>query len=398
MNSQPPLSVLHFFHAIRAELGGPARAIVDLCSALAARGHRATLATSDDRDVPASWPRDGLKPGVPSVVLLPDKKSDGRSLGAASKAILASQIAQHQALHIHGVWEWSNQQAARLARRAGTPYFLSVRGMLDDWSMAQGALKKRVFLALTGRRTLEQAAAVHLTAQFELDQARKHFPRGRGVVVPNLTDLAPYQNLPGPGPARARFPFLADGTPTLLFLSRIHVKKGLDPLLRAAAMLKRAGVPFKLVIAGTGDDAHTSAMQGLARELGLAEVVHFVGLVVNQEKVSLYESADLFVLPTSQENFGFVFIEALACGTPVVTTKGVDIWPELESSGGATITSADPAELSGVLQRLLAQRDALPAMGARGREWVFRELTPDRVLDRFELLYRSGLGGSGPAR
>jgi glycosyltransferase involved in cell wall biosynthesis len=204
---------------------------------------------------------------------------------------------------------------------------------------------------------------VHLTAQGELDQARKWFPRGRGLVIPNLLDLDSFRSLPGPELAKKRYPVFGGGGPVMLFLSRVHYKKGIEPLLRA-----------------------------LARELGVEDSVVFAGHVVGDLKLSLYQAADLFVLPTSQENFGFVFVESLACGTPLVTTKGVDIWPELESSGGALIESAEPERLASTLAPILADRDRLRVMGARGREWVFRWLDPARVLDQFEAMYRGAVG------
>jgi glycosyltransferase involved in cell wall biosynthesis len=264
--------------------------------------------------------------------------------------------------------------------------------------MAQKALKKKVYIALIGKRHLEGAAAVHTTAQFELEQARKHFPAGHGVVVPNLLDLTQFDTLPGPDAARTKFPAFAAGQPVVLFLSRIHVKKGIEHLLRAAAVLRDQGAPAQFVIAGTGNPDYMARMKALSDELALTDRVHFVGEVLGTDKLSLYQAADLFVLPTSQENFGFVFAEALACRTPVVTTKGVDIWPELQASGGAVIASTDPAELSKVISTLLADPARLRAMGDAGRRWVYQDLHPERVLDLFESMYKQGVSRSAIPR
>ena len=119
---------------------------------------------------------------------------------------------------------------------------------------------------------------------------------------------------------------------------------------------------------------------------------HFVGHVGGALKISLYEWADVFVLPTSQENFGLVLPEALACRTPVITTKGVDIWPELEASGGAVIVDAEPSTLAKEIKAMLEEADRRKQMGERGRQWVMERLTPQVIVYAYESLYREVAG------
>ncbi len=167
----------------------------------------------------------------------------------------------------------------------------------------------------------------------------------------------------------------------------MHEKKGLDRLLEAAAILAREGRETDVLIAGTGEPAYEHQMKALAERLGLADRAHFLGLVTGDAKAALYASADLFVLPTSQENFGFVCPEALACGTPAVTTKGVDIWPELLESGGAEIAENTPEGVAAVVGELLRHPERLSEMGRRGREWVHARFSGDRVALEYRALY-----------
>ena len=109
-------------------------------------------------------------------------------------------------------------------------------------------------------------------------------------------------------------------------------------------------------------------------------------------KTSLYELADVFSGPTSQENFGFVFPEALACGTPVITTAGVDIHPELTASGGAVITERTAAAFADATQELLEDPGRRATMGEAGRAWVFKDLDPQAVAARYERLYDAARG------
>lgn len=437
------MRILHYLAAVRAEVGGPARAVTDLCAAFARREHQVTLATADDADVPAPWkrpvrpafradsapvtpactPHDAPQQGTPGEMGTTGDGSESRAPGNIPRLVtvappripgglfsrsqmtpLCELIASHDVLHLHGAWGPWNVQLGAAARRLGVPYFVSIRGMLDDWCMAQKSAKKTLFLKLAGTRYYERAASVHLTAQFEYEQARKYFPRGRGTVIPNLLDLEPFKSLPGEARARARFPHLGPdnpghdrggGEPVLLFLSRIHVKKGIEHLLRAVRLLTDSGTPCRAIIAGSGDDQYVASLKRLCTDLKLDERVAFVGLVTGADKLSLYQACDLFVLPTSQENFGFVFVEALACTTPLVTTKGVDIWPELESSGAAVIAEGTPEGTAEAVHSLLARgRTAIDAMGRRGRDWTFQWLDPDKVMDQFESMYRAGLSRS----
>jgi len=258
--------------------------------------------------------------------------------------------------------------------------------------MAQSAAKKKIYLALGGSGMLNDAARIHLTAQAEYDQARKHFTTP-GVVIPNLMDLTPFEPLPGPDRARSRFAELINNdAPVLLFLSRLHYKKGVESLLEASAMLSRKGLRHTVLIAGTGDDDYVRTLNA-QRERVNATDAHFVGQITGEDKISLYQLADLMVLPTSQENFGFVFYEALAAGTAVLTTKGVDTWPELEASGGGFILpDGEPGPLATQIESLLRDRASLRDAGASGREWVFRELNTNTLVSRFELLYQEALG------
>lgn len=392
------MRILHYLDLVRATIGGPARATVDLCGMLAARGHTVTLACDDDEAVPASW-RAG-DPALPTAVRLHSfMDKAGRSYGPLGPMTEVRRLVeQADVVHIHGLWEFSKPRVAGVCRALRKPYIISLRGQLDDWCMEQGALKKKLFLSLAGRKALEGAAYVHCTAEAEHEQSRKHFPRGRGIVISNLLDLKPFERLPGPEIAHATFPMLKSGRPNLLFLSRVHVKKGLEVLLRAGALLRERGTDVNIVIAGSGEPAYVESVKALARELNLQDRAHFVGLVVNEEKLSLYQSCDLFVLPTSQENFGFVFVESLACGTPVVTTKGVDIWPELESGGGAVIAEGTPEATASAVAGLLASGAALREMGEKGRAWVFRDLDPAKVIRQFESMYERAANERNDAR
>lgn len=382
------MKITHYFHRMRLEGGGPVRGVMDLTAALKARGHDVRLVTTDDKDVPADWK---AGPGEhPTVERIAAPALPGALFGPHQKGMLRQTFAGSDLVHVHGVWTPSNTQVANVSHALGIPYFWSIRGTLDDWCMEQRGWKKDAFLALGARRALERAACCHVTAEAERDQAITRFPKGRARVIPNLLDLEPYRTLPGPDEARARFPQLTSGRPSVLFLSRLHYKKGLPLLIEAAEILRRENAPVTVLIAGSGEPAYEQELRDRIAESDLQELVHLIGFVSGSLKLSLYQAADLFVLPTSQENFGFVLFEALACATPLVTTRGVDTWPELEASGGAVITDADAAQTASAIRSLVGEPDRLRSMGESGREWVFANLDPHAIVRQFEDMYAQG--------
>ena len=388
-------SCLHFIRELRAELGGVVAAGIDLCQSMASRGRRVVLATCDAQDVPAHWNEPGGN--WPEVIELPPSRMTGLLLSRESLAKFAEIAATVDVAHLHTPWDLCNFQLAKRLRSMGVPYIVTPHGMLDDWSMRQKSLKKRTFLALGGRQLFKHAAAVHFTAEAEKEQALHWVPGGeRTVTIGWSLDFAAFQSPVGPQLALNAFPKIRPDQRKILFLSRVHPKKGIDLLIAAAAILRQStSSPFQLLIAGPGDEPYVSQLKSLAAERGVADITHFLGMVHGETKRSLYEAADVFVLPTHQENFGIVLAEAMACGAPVVTTRGTDIWHELEA-GGARIVNHDPQEIADAIQEFIDDPERARAVGRQGQRFVNEWLDPDRVAAAYEQMYREVIATRSP--
>ncbi len=382
------MRIAHYIDNLRLESGGTVRTVLDLCEELSARGCEIDVYTHDATDAPDHW-RSADAPGPRVHELGPTSTPLRKMRKGAAKGLIA-RLRGADAAHVHGLWEYAAAQFADACAGAGVPYVISAHGMLDDWCMRQGGGKKRAYLRLVLRRRLERAGWVHTTAGAEGEQAKQWIGNGRVAVVPHVFDFGEFKELPGPAAAREAFA-MDPRTAHVLFLSRLHPKKGVERLLRMAKAMRDAGSDAQILIAGTGDAPYVAQLEALHRELELGKSVRFVGMVTGSLKISLYQATDLFVLPTSQENWGFVFFESLACGTPVVTTRGVDAWPEIEASGAGEIveTETPPKELASRVIGLLGDRAALDRRGEGAREWVMRELHSDRTVARFLDLYRS---------
>lgn len=393
------MRILHYHRNILLSRGGIVRSVLDLCGALAARGHDVTLVTPDDRDVPEAWTRgSGRAPGVPTVVRITQPKVPGGLFAPGQLAPLRPLAQQADVLHLHGLWTASNAQVARLARREGLRYVLSLHGMLDDFSLSVKPLKKKLFLMTSGGVLLRNAAEVHCASVQELAQARGHLPPGRGVAIPLLFDTAPFDTLPGPAAARAAFPVLASGRPVVLLTGRLVHNKGGAVLAEAAASLKQRGVDVTVALAGATEGPFADELRALAQKLGVADRVVTLGMVSGDLKLSVYQAADVFALPSIHENFGLVVPEALCCGVAPVVSPGVMIARELEAAGGCVVAERTPRAFADAIEGLLKSPQRRAEIARAGRAWVNSALSQSDTIARYEHLYEAARGEGRGAR
>lgn len=384
-----PFSCVHFIREIRSELGGVVTAGVDLCQSMASQGHRITLVTCDAKDAPAYWKEPEGK--WPTVVEVPASSITELLLSRKALARFEEVLSDVDVAHLHTPWELCNFQLARILRHKRIPYVVTIHGMLDDWSMNHKKLKKSTFLSIGGRSLFRKATTIHFTAQAEKEQALQWIPGAdRSLVQCYALDLSSYNPLPGVEPALRAFPQIHRDSRKILFLSRVHPKKGLELLLRAAAILKQQSLPFQILIAGPGDAPYVASLNKLAAELGVDDVTLFLGMVRGVEKRSLYEAADVFVLPTYQENFGLVLAEAMACGTAVVTTHGTDVWRELQE-GGALIVDTSPDQIAEAILVIISDPEKCRRIGQQGLDFVYKWLDRNTVSAAYERMYRNAI-------
>lgn len=213
----------------------------------------------------------------------------------------------------------------------------------------------------------------HVTAEVEAETCARNFPNVDTALIPNAIDI------PGNVPPRDWQP---DGQLRLAFLSRVHQKKGLDLMIPALAVLP---AHVTLDIYGDGDSAYIATLQQQIDTAGLSGRARFHGLVSGEAKTRAFTDCDVFVLPTHSENFGIVVAEALAHGTPVVTTVNAP-WEGIEIEGcGRWI----PATTEALVEAIRALDNAdLEAKGARGRDWMTRAYSVTGLSQKFETLYR----------
>lgn len=306
---------------------------------------------------------------------------------------------RYDAVIVNGIWQYHAFAVWRALQGTDTPYLVYTHGMLDPWFKRQYPLKhlkKWAFWPWAEYRVLRDAAAVLFTSEDERRLARKSFwlYRCRELVVNYGTGGPPQGEVEQQRAAfLSQFPQLAN-TRNLLFLGRLHEKKGVDLLLRGLADLRSSSPELiegvRLVMAGPANDDYGKQMQGLATQLGLDDITVWTGMVSGPGKWGAFRCADAFVLPSHQENFGISVAEALACDVPVLISRQVNIWREIVESGAGLVDEDTRDGTRSLLQQWLikpqAERDT---MRIKARECFLTRFHIDRAAESLIKAIRS---------
>ncbi len=286
--------------------------------------------------------------------------------------------------HGNGLWQYPVHTMARTARKRKIPYILSTHGMLEPWSMTQGSLKKKLAMVLFQKHDLRQANVIHCTAHMEAKSIRAMGFTQPIAVIPNGVDE---QEFPVKDGRKSH------GPKKMLFLSRVHHKKGLEMLIRAFSQLDdKIKSEWSLIIAGPGEQEYIASLKELINTCGLSDHIQWKGEVYGDERKRLFLEADLFVLPTFSENFGIVVAEALASGIPVITTKGAP-WEDLEKYGCGWWSAIGEEYIRSALEEALSMSDQeLTERGLKGRKLIEEKYSIRKVAAQMITLYRWVLG------
>ena len=367
--------------------GGPPRSIHGLCRALGRRGASVSVLTTDaDGAGTLSGEITGRRhyEGVPVHYFPRDWPHEPIGSRALSRA-LPAMIAQADAVHIHGLWNRVTWAAAREARRAGVPYVLSPRGMLEPAALAHRAWRKRITYAAIERHTVGGAAVLNATSARERDTLRALRPAAEVVLVPNGIDL------PRRPPADDG---TADGPPQFVFVGRLHAIKRLDLLLDAFAMASRSHPEARLVIAGPDEQRLRPDLE--RRHPELQARVSWAGLVDAEHRDALLAGARALVLCSDSESFAMVVVEAMSAATPVIVTRTCG-WEDLARHGAGLSVDQQPQAIANAMARLIREPGLAGEMGRRGRSLVERSYTWDAVADSFLRVYASLCPAPPPA-
>ena len=363
-------SSIHVVAGLDAAHGGPSYSVPRLCEALAHIGAETTLLSVVSRhERPSDRVKSGYRErrfdwdfeGIPGFRALRNSTGLARELrNAASSANI---------IHNHGLWLMPNVYAGQEAMRARVPLVVSPRGMLSPAALGFSQLKKRAFWHLLQAPSVLSAGCIHATSESEYQDIRLFGLVNPVAIIPNGIDLPEMQHKTetSAGPGRV-----------VLSLGRIHPKKGLEHLLRAWANLETRNPGWRLRVVGPSEAGHDNELRALASTLRISRAT-IEGPIYGERKLAAYREADVFVLPSLNENFGLTVAEALAAGTPVISTKGAP-WRALEINGCGWWIDHGVEPLTASLANAMTMTQAtLKAMGAKGRALMERDFSWSRV-------------------
>jgi len=377
------LHVLQIIASLDNAAAGPSYSVSRLAEALAGRGLASEIVCTNiapSAHVPVhTFPHDGA--ALPLLGKLYVSRSLSRAVGRAA--------AEGAVLHSHGLWTMPNLYPASAARRHRAVHIISPRGMLGPAALRFSQHQKQLVWWLVQRRAVESATCLHATSRQEFEELRALGLKNPVAIVPNGIDL------PDAADIRATKSRRDPHRRTLLHLGRIHPKKGIDRLIEAWAHLEPLFPDWRLRIVGPSEGGHREKLAARAVELGLARAT-FDGAIFGASKAAVYQEADLFVLPTLNENFGMVVAEALSNGTPVISTKGAP-WAGLDREGAGWWIDHGVGALEEALNRAMTMPAiVLDEMGIKGRRWMAAEFSWDKIAADMEQVYRWCLRSGEP--
>lgn len=275
-------------------------------------------------------------------------------------------------VHINGIWSPQNWGFQKVAQDLGIKVVLSPHGMLEPWILAHNPWKKKIGLFLYQNKAIRSADHLHVTALMEKESIRNLGYTNELTIIPNGIDLSE---------TKKKKEFY--GSKKVIFLSRIHPKKGIELLLEAWRNSDTEG--WSLEIAGNGDANYIRSLTESAHDI---KNVHFVGAKYGEEKWDFLRSADIMVLPTHSENFGIVVAEALAVGVPVITTKGTP-WEDLNIHHCGWWIDLSVASLSNTLRTVfLTDTFELKELGKNGIRLIEDKYNIEQIGNDIKKLYQ----------
>jgi len=389
-----PYNILHVTPYMHASAGGPPVVVENFIAEASRLGHTSEIVSTfafcsgDNSNL-----RNRVEQLAPTTFLTGLETFPVASRSGAEK--INAHVRRADIVHVHTLWSPLNLAARYACRKHDKPYVLMPHGMLDPYSLSLKALKKSVYLKFfEGPNMAGAQRMIYTTSEEErlATLAALHLPRGAIVPLGARASSNPISDL--------RRQFLeqypqAEGKRRLLFLGRLHHKKGLDRILNCLQRVRQTIPDVLLIIAGTGDPKYQEHIRQSIRALSLDDHVMFTGHLDGERKWAAFAVSELFLLPSRQENFAITVAEAMQMGVPVIITDKVNTWPYVEEAGaGLVLAERDiDALLPQAIETLLTDDATRSKMSTQGSAYARQRLTWHASAQKLLACYEQVLSG-----
>jgi len=374
-------------HVVRGlpNSSGTTQVVKALAEAQARRGASVALWLCEQRGEVPILPDESLVPSRIFATSLP-LYHPGISLPFARA--VSGAVNKFDFIHIHAVWNFPTWWTMRTADRAGVPFMIAPHGSFEPWAMRRHARRKLLYARYLELPLIDRAWAVHALSPAEVDQVRALGVTAPVEILPNGIDLSPFD---------CRKLDLSEcyaippGVRTVLSLSRLDPKKGIDILISGFARFSKVMKDVHLIVAGQDyQSGYARVLVDIVRRNSLDDRVHFIGEIRGSEKYQLLRSVDAFALISHSEGLPLCVLEAMAAGLPVIVTPGCHL-EDIEAAGAGLITKTDAGEVAGALEALFRHSEMIVEMGEAGRRIVRERFTWPSIVERTLVLYQQAM-------
>lgn len=375
---------------ITAQQGGPSVVVPLLARELYAQQVCVEIVTQ-------VWPEDKHPKELQGIICHSALTWDRSGFGYSPqlKKLMRQTVMQNDVLHTHGLWMYMNYLSPGIIGTLKQPYIITPHGMLEPWALAHSAWKKKLMRLLFEDKSMKNASCIHALCYPEANNIRALGFETPIAVIPNGVDLQAYTILPERESFAQDFPHL-QGQKLILFLARIHPKKGLLHLIKAWSQLAAQFPDWHLAIAGPDEVGHQAVLKQAVESFDIARQTSFVGMLAGADKLAAFSAADLFVLPSFSEGFSIAVLEAMACSLPVLLTPQCN-FPEAVAANAAIEVEPNAESTREGLEVLLKMTDQQRAeMGARGYRLVGEKYSWEHVAKNMIEVYRWCLDSGDP--